>query len=265
MILTMIPVSIPQKKIQGKYSGPVNNFIKPHGEGALVIPNGNNDFLTFYGRWNNGKLVSRLSAEPEGDECRSASIEGSRGSNDDPSPENSPIFEQSHQELAHNTTNSGTLSHDVVDTTEKGVDIKYVINKRRKPKNAADKHCLPTKYAMGDACRTPMDMITHRSNKKAIQSTSLLSKWDQAFVKRSNGLWTFAVLIDRSLQQKNTPKHGPHGHASWSTVWEIDPRSMELEECMLFAINGDGATKIINKKSWGKFVRRASSPLDTLS
>lgn len=36
----------------------------------------------------------------------------------------------------------------------------------------------------------------------------------------------------------------------------LDPFTMELEESMLFAINGDGATKIVNRKSWGKYVRR---------
>jgi len=251
----------PTKRIQGKYTGPVNaDFLQPHGEGTLAILNCSNDFLTFFGRWNNGKLESHLSAEPEGEECqvRSASIEGRRGSSNDPSPENSPIRQKSRNRLAHDTKthddtdNDESFSRDFAITTDRDVDIKYVINKSSKPKTADGKR---RQYSLGDACRTPNDMIIHRSNQKAIQSTSLLKKWDQAFVKRSNGLWTVAVLIDRSLQPKNM-KHRRHEHARWCTVWEIDPRSMELEESMLFAINGEGATKIINKKSWGEFVRR---------
>jgi hypothetical protein len=31
---------------------------------------------------------------------------------------------------------------------------------------------------------------------------------------------------------------------------------MELEDSMLFVINGDGATKIVQRRHWGKFVRR---------
>ena len=31
---------------------------------------------------------------------------------------------------------------------------------------------------------------------------------------------------------------------------------MELEESMLFAVDGEGATKIIHRRAWGKYVRR---------
>lgn len=153
--------------------------------------------------------------------------------------------------------------------------------------NAYKKQSIPAqlKYTLGEACRTPIDMIINRSNKKAIQSAALLKKWDQVFIKRSNGLWTVAVMIDRALQpaapreeessssqllsKKKNKRHSrrsaeprnnhpTHKSSHWCTVWEIDPTLMELDECMLFAIDGDGATKIINRKSLGKYeyVRR---------
>eukprot|EP00579_Thalassiosira_antarctica_P009383 CAMPEP_0201916410 /NCGR_PEP_ID=MMETSP0903-20130614/6044_1 /ASSEMBLY_ACC=CAM_ASM_000552 /TAXON_ID=420261 /ORGANISM="Thalassiosira antarctica, Strain CCMP982" /LENGTH=1004 /DNA_ID=CAMNT_0048452207 /DNA_START=247 /DNA_END=3261 /DNA_ORIENTATION=- len=239
----------PDKRIHGKYSGPVNNdFLQPHGEGALVIQDGNGS-LTFYGRWSSGKLISRLSAEPER-EFRSPSIEGSRGSSHDEistTPRKSSNFQQSQRTLEH--TRISSSSHDVNDSN-KGVDIKYIMNKSGKPKN------IESEYTLGEGCRSPMEMIIHRSDKKAIQSTALLKKWDQAFVKRSNGLWTAAVMIDRALQPKNISKRHRRDRGPWFTVWEIDPHSMDLEENMLFAINGDGATKIISRKRWGKHVRR---------
>lgn len=109
------------------------------------------------------------------------------------------------------------------------------------------------KYNLGDIARTPRDMVIHKSDVDAIHSASLLKKYEQAFLKRSNGLWTAAVLADRSLQPIKTKKHQA---AYWHSEWEIDSANMELEDCMLFVINGDGATKIVQRRHWGRFVRR---------
>jgi hypothetical protein len=112
-----------------------------------------------------------------------------------------------------------------------------------------DRSCL---YELGDIARFPSDMIIHTSNNKAIHSTSLLKKY---FLKRSNGLWTISILTDRSLQLTKTKQRAS---AHWYTEWEINPATMELEESMLFVINEDGATKIVPRSHWGKFVRRLS-------
>merc|ERR1712127_671303 len=96
-----------------------------------------------------------------------------------------------------------------------------------KPSTAGDETSMdhnPRAYNIGDGCRSPGDMITHRTDKKAIQSTALLKKWDQAFIKRSNGLWTVAYMIDRSLQPKRISGRR-HSRDRWCTVWEIDPRT----------------------------------------
>ena len=45
------------------------------------------------------------------------------------------------------------------------------------------------RYTLGEVARTPRDMVILRSNNKAIESASTLKKYDQAFLKRSNGLW----------------------------------------------------------------------------
>ena len=61
---------------------------------------------------------------------------------------------------------------------------------------------------------------------------------------------TCSVLADRSLQPTTASS------SRWYAKHEIDQETMKLEESMLFVINGDGATKIIKKRYWGKFIRR---------
>jgi len=110
------------------------------------------------------------------------------------------------------------------------------------------------KYRLGEIARSPRDMIIHRSNSEAIHSASLLQKHEHAFLKRSNGAWTCALLADKTFQPKNAPSTRAH----WHTEDELTAGEMpELEECMLFVINEDGATKIIKQRHWGKFVRRS--------
>jgi len=107
----------------------------------------------------------------------------------------------------------------------------------------------PKKYVLGDVARTPRDMVIHRSKNKANKCVSSLRKNDQVFLKRSNGLWTCAVIAERALQ----PTDGENSR--WYAKHEIDQETMELEESMLFATNENGATKVLRKKHWGRFVR----------
>jgi hypothetical protein len=108
-------------------------------------------------------------------------------------------------------------------------------------------------YHIGQVSRSPNDMIIHRSPFDAIDSVSMIQNMQQAFIKRSNGLWTCAVLVERGLQPVNGRR--------WYPNWEITDE-MKLEESMLFVINDDGSTKIINRRNWGKFVRRMRADVD---
>jgi hypothetical protein len=245
--------------LHGKYTGPVNDSsFQPHGEGALVIQAGSQS-LTFYGRWNDGLLVSPLDVDPPGrDSCNVShvSLEGREGSMFGDLPD-SPILPTQ--------TGDGRVQG-IVATKKKTLDIKYLVNRcgdvqdMVRTNNRKHPKWLPSyslRYTLGEACRTPIDMVIHRSKQKAIQSAALLRKWDQVFIKRSTGVWTVAVMVDRALQPKSkSKKRQGKDQDRWRTVWEIDPKKMELEECMLFAIDDDGATKIVNRKSWAKYVRR---------
>lgn len=65
-----------------------------------------------------------------------------------------------------------------------------------------------------------------------------------------------AVLAERSLQPQ---LKGIKNH--WFTPEEIEdlPNNVEMEESLLFVIDEDGATKIVKRKHWGRFVRRMAN------
>lgn len=199
--------------LHGMYSGPVNGLFRPHGEGKLVFEG--NSFLTFYGRWADGVLVSQLLNDEEKRQWDKAQ-----------SPETSAEPDN----LNGAVENAGPVS-----------------------KESKQRRSRPRYYKLGDVARTPKDMVIHRSNHNAILSVSLLKEYDQAFLKRSNGLWTCCVLAERSLQPAAASS------ARWYAEHELgdphDPLLVELEESMLFVINEDGATKIVKRRHWGKFVR----------
>ena len=84
-------------------------------------------------------------------------------------------------------------------------------------------------------------MVIYRSTDRAVHSASRLKKYDQAFLKRSNGLWTCLVLAYRGMQ--------PAGASSlhWYTRDSLEGAA-ELEEAMLFVIYNNGATKIVRRR-----------------
>ena len=216
------------KQLAGKYSGPVNSFLQPHGEGKLVVESCKS--LVFYGTWGSGKLVSPLTCER--DPIASDGDDFGRGRRKHAA---NKIDDTSHRMPA------GARTGRVSDNGSK------VSKKLQKPKSFAQ-------YNIGDACRSPKDMIICRSRHEATESAGLLRKWDGAFIKRSSGIWTYAVLIERSMQPVDIVKRR-QDFFHWASAWEVDPH-YEMEDSMLFAINGNGGTKIIPKHCWAKFIRR---------
>ena len=156
---------------------------------------GGNNFLKFHGRWVNGELIAfpntnqRLLNEDEKieyDRCaRSARIFGDDNSENDNStlPEPHVASEMdgsSGSELSRTTVSiddnhASSMRTTSAEITTTSKDCKYPPKKQE--------------YRLGEVARTPRHMIIHRSNKRAVQSLSTLQKLDQAFIKRSNGLW----------------------------------------------------------------------------
>ena len=84
-------------------------------------------------------------------------------------------------------------------------------------------------YVLGDSPRCHSHMIVETCPKSAIERVSRLNRHDFAFVKRSNGSWSYAILADRHVAINN-------------------------EEHMMFVLNGMGYTKIVERSQWGKCV-----------
>jgi len=227
-----------EQQLTGQYSGPVNDFLQPHGKGKLILKS--NTSQAFYGTWKDGKLVSPLTDEKEPATGDDSDKERRRGKD----------FTSLKADKNRRTPIDAPTSR------ESAALAKVRYKKRRKPK---PKPKPLVRYNIGDACRTPQDMIICSSKHAATESAGLLKKWDGAFIKRSCGVWTYAVLIERAPQPVDVMKRRLE-YFYWTTVWEVDPR-YEMEDSMLFAIDGDGGTKIIPKHAWFNYVRRFNPTL----
>ncbi|KAL3800178.1 hypothetical protein HJC23_001099 [Cyclotella cryptica] len=271
----------PGSNLQGRYFGPVDELLQPNGKGTVILRG--NETLQFQGVFEHGSLMSHLTCDKERPpptistrvETRNSvsSIGSSKTGRAPKEPPGRTVEHSSSefvqrkkadkQKLARDTPHpqrrvSNSSSHDQVNVpSTSGSDRRDKEVPPFPSSQAFDRqnsNRRPTKskqrYSLGDVASTPKHMIIHRSNTEAIHSASLLKQYEQAFLKRSNGLWTVAILADRSLQ----PVKRDSSH--WYSEWEIDSTTMELEESMLFVINEHGATKTVQRKHWGKFVRR---------
>jgi len=101
-------------------------------------------------------------------------------------------------------------------------------------------------YEIGDTIKCPTHMIIKPSPKGAVLALNSLEENDYAFIRRSNGSYSYALLARRSFSVK--PVKGDKSNGN-----------ME-EECMIF-ITDMGAicsTKMIRRRHWGDTVRLVS-------
>ena len=83
-------------------------------------------------------------------------------------------------------------------------------------------------YDIGDTARSHTHMIFDRS-------VYSLQKHDFAFIKRSDGSFTYAILAGRAIRNKKND-------------------DTATEECMTFVMDQFGATKMIRQRNWNEFV-----------
>ena len=95
-------------------------------------------------------------------------------------------------------------------------------------------------YVLGKSLLHPTHMIVPRDDTQALEVVNTLSKHDFAWVKRSDGTYTYAILANRTT--------GQEGYAYGSTN----------EEVMVFVIDESGSTKNIRKKYWCEYIRLVS-------
>jgi hypothetical protein len=83
-------------------------------------------------------------------------------------------------------------------------------------------------YSLGDKAKCTSHMIIQDDPQEAFNQISRLKQHDFAFVKRTDGMWTYAILAHRYID--------------------------EGEECMMFVMHQIGSTKTITKRKWVNFV-----------
>ena len=86
-------------------------------------------------------------------------------------------------------------------------------------------------YILWDTVRSPSHMIVEDCSEAALHKASQLKLHDFAFIKRSDGSWTYAILACRNTSEVNN------------------------EECMMFVMNETGSIKYIKKRKWASFIR----------
>lgn len=84
-------------------------------------------------------------------------------------------------------------------------------------------------YSLGDILSNDQHMITPSSLKDGIEYASTLQPLDFAFILRSNGTWTYAVVCDILNCNNNKPS-------------------------IKFVVDRQGCTRTIPKKYWGKYI-----------
>ena len=91
-------------------------------------------------------------------------------------------------------------------------------------------------YHLGDVLRSPAD-VSHATEAQAFQAASALEDYDFAFVKRSDGSFSYAILAYRSTE----------------LIRRGDGKART--ECLNFVTSDEGATKKVAQGNWSKCVR----------
>ncbi|KAL3779776.1 hypothetical protein HJC23_005993 [Cyclotella cryptica] len=103
-------------------------------------------------------------------------------------------------------------------------------------RNAELHHGFRKDYTLGETARSPSHMIIESCPQKAAKNVSQLKNYDFAFIKRTDGSWTYSILASRSCVGGLELSESP-------------------EECMLFVMSDGGSTKLIKRRQWVDFIR----------
>lgn len=96
--------------------------------------------------------------------------------------------------------------------------------KPQEPQVSSNTTSVVAEYKLGQVLRSSSHMNPDQTQ------VSSLNNYDFAFIKRTDGTWTYAILAYRSTLDNG-------------------------EECMMFVMNEAGSTKLIRRRQWGEFVR----------
>ena len=88
----------------------------------------------------------------------------------------------------------------------------------------------PLGYVLGDSPRCLSHILIESCPQAALERVSRLNVHDFAFVKRSNGSWSYAILAHRYVDMSSNEEH------------------------MMFVLSEVGSTKIVKRSQWAKCV-----------
>jgi len=88
-------------------------------------------------------------------------------------------------------------------------------------------------YRIGEQIRSPSHMMTMPTSEEAFQLVSTMKTHDFAFVKRSDGSYSYAILAFRSLEPSNNRRN-----------------ANLLEEYMTFVVDFSRSTMVLKKEKW---------------
>lgn len=99
-------------------------------------------------------------------------------------------------------------------------------------------------YSLGETLRSSAHMIIEPNSEQDVRAVDLLKMHDFAFVKRSDGSYSFAILAFRSMEPMKKRA--------------AENSSGAMEECMNFVIGECGSTKMVHRRNWSKSIRLVS-------
>jgi hypothetical protein len=232
--------------IRGVYSGPVNDSFQPHGEGEFHIHNSSDGSrFQFKGtKWENGFMISQqLLMFRKTIEAGDLNVDLTDRDTDITEEKLVKTKISTGIDNAGSSTNSKKKRHSKNDNRQSALISTGLSSDAISDEGKSDRtRNATTEYSLGEIARSRNDMLIAADSIHALKAASTIQIHDKAFLQRSNGLWTVAMLADRSMQPKNSYRVS----SKWYSEDQIkDYNSDVLEESLLFVINLEGGTKIV--------------------
>lgn len=194
------------RDIDGRYTGDINLSFQPHGRGILRFDDGMSNIT---GQWINGEIAK-------------------------------PTHNSDEQRMTYRRSKTVPESLDQ-DTRCEHVKISpgQEIDTAQCASSAAPSttSLAHLNYVLGDVVKSDHHMIVPASETEALSHGSSLNALDFAFVLRSNGSWTYAIVAERLFHE-------------------------DLGLVLRFVLEKKGTTKTIRRKYWQKGVRPVNPAIE---
>lgn len=121
-------------------------------------------------------------------------------------------------------------------------------------------------YSLGETARRSSHMIIETNTQRAIDAVdNTLSSHDFAWIKRSDGTFTYSILAYRSSAALSSSAANYDGddNDDDDDANANDKQRQVAEDCMTFVLSTAGCTKMIRRSQWGKCVRLVAEATTT--